>query len=285
MIAASCSVAVIWPVLWATGVPGGRPAGIWALNACARSTDRRNSVAAGDAASRRSMALRMAARSSAVVTLLRPARKAGAVLHAAQDKGALGAEGAHGGRDARGVEQGDERVGSQVARMIDHALGEPPDGDPIAHARIHGVVGIVGRVERVRRSVHDRVERIHQQHRLIQRNASGVRLAQQVDQHRHLHGAGGVVDAITVQRQLAADAQVHDRDGHFGAGNGGDAGFEAGAHDVRVEDGALGREGRRDQNGRQQREAYRDVIHGDNAAVRREPRQAAGRARGKAAGE
>ena len=72
-MAASCRVAVMEPVLCATGVPAGTPAGISSLNSCRSRISFMRVPEAGLTASLRSMPSRRIARSADVVVLLRPA--------------------------------------------------------------------------------------------------------------------------------------------------------------------------------------------------------------------
>jgi len=70
-------VAVIQPVLCATRVPGGKPAGISSLNSCCINVSRIAAVAFGEATCPRSSAAMSFPSPRAVVVLLRPARNAG----------------------------------------------------------------------------------------------------------------------------------------------------------------------------------------------------------------
>ena len=96
----------------------------------------------------------------------------------------------------------DDQVGREVAADRDHRFGEIAVRHASAEAPVDRGVGILAGVEREGAAVDDAVELVDDRDLVVEREPSSLGLTEQLDQHRHLHRAGGVELDVRLDQQL-----------------------------------------------------------------------------------
>jgi hypothetical protein len=129
----------------------------------------------------------------------------------------------------------DQQVGREVAAHGDHRLAQRAQRHRLADLLVDLGVGVVPHVHLVDAAVDDAVEFVADGQRVIELQRSLMRLAEQLDHHRDLHGAGGVKAPVAVDDQIAASIGRYDRDTHLRPALG-DQRLEAG---LQVDSGSL----------------------------------------------
>ena len=191
--AASCRTAVMLPVLWATRVPGGRPAGISSLNSWRLRTV---SIASQSALRCRGPSLESleehAEVDAATSCCSCPSRNA--LPSSTPRSTRMSARASAWAVESACVAPTSSisGVGGQIARPHDHALDELSRRHPLTDAQIHGAVGVIDRVDGRRRSVDNGRELIDEQDGLCGRQSAAFHLPEELDHHRHLHRARGM---------------------------------------------------------------------------------------------
>ena len=219
---------VIWPVLCATGVPGGRPAGIAVVEALALQD--LDHLLAGRRRDRPFLRDRGEQRQQAAGRggVVQPRLERLAILDAPSHLHAVGAQVVHRGPDRVHAQPLDEDVCREVAADGDHRLAQAP----VAHGLPDGLVDlgirVVLRRELVGAAVDDAREAIGDRDRGVEREPAEVRLAEQLDHHRHLHRARGVEHLVWLDERLVAAVDGPEGDGDLGPAAG-DEGVELGS--------------------------------------------------------